>query len=305
MSSTVQPQPRTAAVQFSTRSLNVGVVSSAVNEHQQLIHRNLQGPIMQFWRAYFKQSKQESEKPVEDGKQKLSPLAIFQQKLKGVQAWTPHNVDKVARTILQWVPNRRFDLAKSLKTIVVGRTTLLASVAGHGDSNELNRVRVELPDVNAFLHNTLTLVAQELQRFPSFAYIDEHDKERDIDLKESKSRRLTETAINAAIMDLLPSDSLNSYLESSLSTTDHFDSSEDMSKYGFDKEGEGDGEGMTPAKEEAVKKNEEDETKKVKVKPPPPEEESKEDGKKHKKHKKHESSSDEDSSEGSGSESDE
>jgi len=272
---------RSVNVQFQSRTLKVEVVSAAVSEHSQQIHRNLTTPVMQFFAGLYREAKKEVESPPKsenNGENKaptgLNELQMFQMKLKGIPKWDDKTKERVSQLITSWIPNRRFDLAKVLKTIVVGRTMLLASVAGRGDG-DLDKVRVELPDMTEFIFNTVSLASQQLYRFPSLLRIDpDKPNEADLDLKQTRVRAIVKDSIDHAILDLLPSDSLNSYLESSLHA-DHYSSTPvataaaDLNQYGFEKEG---AEGKKDKAEDAETPNEDskdkNKTKKVNVPAP-------------------------------------
>lgn len=200
-----EPQPP----KENSRKLNIPVLSASMAEHQQQIHRNLVGPIQKFFLAVYEDAKKLS---VE---QKQSDLRVFQEKLRGIQKWNQRTTEKVVELIQSWIPNKKFNLGKILKTLVVGKTMLLVSVADPHDPNS-GKVRVDVPNVEQYVQNVLVLTAEQLYSFPSLIKVDRHDNEQEYDLKTHKLRQIIHSAVDNAILDLLPSESVNTYLEGAM-----------------------------------------------------------------------------------------
>lgn len=247
------PPAKMNIAQFNSKTLNVAVLGASMNEHQQQIHRNLTPAVVKFFHAVYSEAKKqvdqqlrEQHKEQDTEKPRVSDLRILQEKLKGIPRWSQRTVDKVTALVESWVINKRFNLAKVLKTLVVGKTMLLVSVAKNDDGSA-DRVRVEVPNVDSYVHNVLCLAAENLYAFPSLVKIERGDTESSLDIKNHKLRQIIRQAIDNAILDLLPSDSVNEYLDGAMDAQE-FESAaknaneaamDDLSAYGFEKEDKG------------------------------------------------------------------
>ncbi len=208
--------------QFPSSTQNIQILSSSMQEHSAQVHRNLAAPIHRFFYRVFLDAQKEVDSEA-NKKTRFSDLRLFQEKLRFIPRWSQKTVDQVYERIASWLPNKRFDLGKVLKALVVGRTMLLVSIARQsGNAAAEPSVKIDVPDAPVFLHNVLCLAAQHIYRFPSLLRIDDADTEEDLDKKTHKVRGTIHQAIDDAILDLLPSESVNNFLEGAMASH-HFE----------------------------------------------------------------------------------
>jgi hypothetical protein len=226
----------TAKAEVASKNLNISVLSASMAEHQQQIHRNLTSAVQKFFRATFSEAQQASLKPHPETKKKTPELQLFREKLKTIEKWNQKTVDSIVNWIMGKFHNPRFNLAKVLKALIIGRTMLLVSVARPDESAPVGNIKIDVPDVNNYIHNVLCLVAHRLLLYPSLMTVDKKDTESDLDSKATKVRKLIDAAIDNAILDILPSDSVNQYLDGAMEAKQFEPRDAELATYGFDHE---------------------------------------------------------------------
>jgi hypothetical protein len=197
------------------RKGNIAVLSASVNEHQGQLKWHLQKPIVQFFRKLYNESRGKAESLSRPGP--YEDLVVFQSQLKLVPKWNQGTIDEIVTLILSWVRNKHFKVIQSIKTVVVARTMLMVAM-GNANSEVSDKVRVDIPDTFSFMHNMLSLIANELFTYPSLFRVHKRDTESELMQKQNSVDKIIAEAIENTIIDQLSSPAVYTYLADSMNT---------------------------------------------------------------------------------------
>lgn len=221
-----------------SRKVNMGVLSASVSEHERQLRYHLTGPLSRFFAKLYHESLETAKATDKPGPN--DDLTLFQRQLKLIPNWNQKTIESVVDLILEWLRNRHFKIAQSIKTVVVGRTMLMVAM-GNADGAVDDRVRVDVPDQYTFVHNVLSAAAHELYGFPSLQRINPRDTEIDVRNKQEQTKAIIERAIENTILDQLSSPAVFAYLDQAM-RADALDGTSDDE----DEEDDGDDEGAAP-----------------------------------------------------------
>lgn len=201
---------------LASKGLDINVLKVSVDEHENQLKWHLHGPLNKFFRKLYLEGKK---KPNADADKKHPDLSTFISNLRLVPDWNQKTINDVVSLVCKWVKNKHFKIEESIKTVIIGRTMLMVAMSGDGDA--ANRIRIDIPDKNVFIHSIMSFIASDIHAYPSLMKIHSSDTENDLRQKEETTRKIIVAAIDHTIIEHLACPSVFAYMSSAMSA-DHF-----------------------------------------------------------------------------------
>ena len=204
---------------LASKGLDINVLKVSVEEHENQLKWHLHGPLNRFFHKLFLQGKKKPNPPKDGEKNNHPDLSTFVDNLRLVPDWNQKTINDVVGLVCKWVKNKHFKIEESIKTVIIGRTMLMVAMSGDGDA--ANRIRIDLPDKNAFIHTIMSFIASDIHADPSLMKIHNSDTESDLRQKEETVRTINAAAIDHPNIEHHACPSVFAYMSSAMSA-DHF-----------------------------------------------------------------------------------